>query len=108
MQTNDGPGVPRPIQAELRDIYSDDVPDVWDYVPDPSEPFAFHLVLEIGAKGHPGADVFKIRVCNPLAVALFCSEKPLRGYGMLILEQFDFSAVEEYVRMFIGHSSGET
>lgn len=85
------------LVAELRDLYSPDVPDLRN--PNLPENAAFCVPLEadFGAVGEEGQDQFNFLVCNPRWIAEKAEKGVLTGMHLLVVERFDLAKITEFL-----------
>ena len=96
------------IVPEIKRIYADDV-DLRAYDPDPTVPFSVNIVMDVGAVGHAGADIFYLRVSNLLDLA---EDVRLNGTWVarhtVIVETFNFEAIRESLKKAVARCTGVT
>jgi hypothetical protein len=96
------------IVAELRGIDWYEEGSLENHHPDPERPFWFEVNLTVGEKGHRGADLFVVTVCNVLAIGVDLKRGPVLGFGRFIVERFDFLEFQRAMREYCAQCVGES
>ncbi len=91
--------------ADLKSIHSPDVLDLKEYSPNQEEIYLL-LELGVGIKGKDGEEYFYLEVCN--AKYLESIKEPYILNHMLLLQEYNFNALESYIRKKINSILGET
>lgn len=93
------------MHAVVRSIASDDV-GIGDFAPGDPACFALNLRIQIGSDGAPGADDFELCVCTPkwLEQTIWA---PRWGRHLLIVREYDRSAIETCIRNYAAKCSGD-
>ena len=94
------------MKAVLRSISSDTF-DSQTWTPDDTGFFKVDLLLKIGAEGSAGADNFDVTVCSP-AWLENSSWRPRWGRGLLIVGEYDLSAIKKEIVAHVAACQGET
>jgi hypothetical protein len=97
------------IAAEVKGLYSLEVNNLEQYMPDPPDVFLLHLRAIVGPKGAPGEESFDIKVCTPGWLASRCeNEDFVVGRHYLIVARYDFSALKRIIVKLIEGCSGNS
>lgn len=86
------------IKAELKDLYSPDIPDLKN--PGIREGTAFCVPLEVdfGPRGEEGQDQFDMLVCNPQWITQRTSAGIFSGLHYLIMLEFDILQIRSFLQ----------
>jgi hypothetical protein len=95
------------IQAELKRLHSPDVLDLENWTPDLADDFSFLLQAMIGPKNGPGEESFDIVVCTPDWLKRNKGARPLIGEHHLIVSQYNFRALRDFISEFVGDCTGK-
>jgi hypothetical protein len=97
------------VIAELRQIDWYEEGRLEEYSPDPEKPFSFEVNLSIGERGGRGADLFRIIVCNPLALAQKAHDVAMFfGYERIVMREFEYEAFRNAIARWCEQCSAET
>lgn len=84
-------------------------PDLYDMANSiPEDPYDFSILVEalIGLEGEQGAEMFSFIVTTIKALSdKLCKSKFLSGRGYIILQAYDYSAIEEAINSYCKESS---
>ncbi|QHV93874.1 Imm8 family immunity protein [Spirosoma endbachense] len=90
------------MKAVIKECYSTDVDDLFDYKPDAINGFDFPLRFVIGPKDALGGECFDVLVCN---LAYFQNKFPpgevIFGRHLLIVQQYDFNNILDFVAKYV-------
>ena len=93
------------VQARVRHIISPDVADLVTFRPE-ADAFAVLLMLLVGPHDGPGEESFDVLVCSPAWLA--AQGEPVIGRHKLVVNDFDFRAIEAFLRRHVESCFGET
>jgi hypothetical protein len=96
------------IRAELRDIYSPDVPDLAAPPFALDAPFCVPLQIDFGAQGEDGQDQFDMLVCNPSWLAERANHGILSGLHYLIVPRFNIDEIRQFLGNLAEQCVGST
>ena len=97
------------MQAVLKGLYSDDIPNVETYVPDEEDNFGFVLRAMVGPLDGEGEESFDIVVCTPKWLAeKYGPSEVLLGLHKLIVFKYNFPRVRGFIEKFLMRCSGNT
>lgn len=100
---------PPPLVAELRGIDWYETEPLETYDPDPLLPFDFEVNLSIGVAGRRGADLFRIRVCNPAAIAQIVGGAIVMfGYNRIVVERFEYATFRKVIEAYCASCEAQT
>jgi Immunity protein 8 len=94
--------------AELKSLHSPDVADLQSWRPDRTE-FSVLLQIFAGPEGKPGEESFDLTLCSPAWVAARTTEtKILEGRHLLIVAEYNYDLIYEYLSRRVSSCEGET
>jgi hypothetical protein len=97
------------IMAELRGLYSDDIADLGNFVPELHDVFCIWVRAMVGPRGERGEESFLVGVCTPPWLAARCeTDGFVRGAHYLIVGEFDWPRISTILKRLIQNCSGET
>ena len=97
------------MQAALKGLYSTDIADVETYLPDEEDNFGFVLRAMVGPLDGEGAESFDIVVCTPKwLLQKYGSSEVLLGLHKLILFNYDYLRLRQFIEKFLLRCSGDT
>lgn len=97
------------LRAELKTFDSADVPDLERFHPDYPDNFGFELTLTIGVAGTEGGNLFFSHVCTPKwMIENHQPEEIIIGGNYIIVFQYDYRALINRLKFYIGMCTGET
>lgn len=97
------------ITAELKGIYTIEMKDLNEYVPDDRDCFVVVVRAMVGPRGSEGEESFDITVCTPAWL-----EKEVSKYGFvlgthcLIVQEYSHTFIRQVIKKFVERSSGES
>ena len=95
----------RAMQAELKSLMCSDASDPSTYRP--GQTFCVWFQSLIGPKGEEGEESFQFCVCSPSWLKTeVAKQELLSGRFMLIAAEFNYDAIERYVRQRISEVTG--
>ena len=86
------------IRAELKRLYSTHIVDLENFRP--NGPFGFSVQAIVGPAGGKGEESFDFTLCTPEWLASHMSASIAPGRHFLFVNNFNYSALENYVRDF--------
>ncbi len=92
------------MHAVVRSISSDEF-DIKGYLPENPACFFLNLRIRIGSDETSGADDFELGVCTPEWLNQSVWE-PRWGRHLMIVREFDLSAIEKYIRDYVDTCNG--
>jgi hypothetical protein len=95
------------MRAELKRLHSPDVASLETYVPTEPECFGIFVQAIVGPAGQDGEESFDFMLCTPRWLA---SREPaiVLGAHHLFVREYDYAAIEAFVRGFCARCEGET
>jgi hypothetical protein len=97
------------IAAEVKGLYSLEVDNLEQYIPNPPDVFLLQLRVIVGPKGAPGEESFDIKVCTPGWLANMCgNEDFVAGRHYLIVARYDFAALRKIIVKLIESCFGDS
>jgi hypothetical protein len=97
------------MQAALKGLYSTDIADVETHLPDEEDNFGFVLRAMVGPLDGEGAESFDIVVCTPKwLLQKYASSEVLFGLHKLILFNYDYLRLRQFIEKFLLRCSGDT
>jgi hypothetical protein len=95
------------MRAKLKNLSSPDIEPL-SYWPEDASCFGFLVEAQIGPENEKGAEIFQITVCTPDWIKKSYSEqKAVWGHHMLIVFEYDFSAIESEIIRYVQRFSGD-
>ena len=95
------------MRAKLKGLHSPDVNDLKAFEPEKPRDFAILLQAFIGADDSNGEESFDIHVCTPAWLEQECKRVGVvSGRHKLIVEKYNFDAIEMYIRKVCERASG--
>lgn len=97
------------MRAAIRRLHSPDIDDLAHYHPPEPDRFGFLLQILVGPENGPGEESFDVEVCTPLwLLERHSPEDILEGRHTLIVFEYDYNRLEEYVRKKVAKAVGAT
>jgi Immunity protein 8 len=97
------------MQAVLKGLYSDDIANIENYVPDEEDNFGFVLRAMVGPLDEEGEESFDIVVCTPKWLAeKYGPSEVLLGLHKLIVFKYNFLCVRGFIEKFLMRCSGNS
>lgn len=97
------------VRAELRGVFSPDVPDLRSHHPPDDEPWSVFVQLLVGPSGADGEESFGVVVCNGAWLESRARDQgPVLGRHHLVVASFAWGAVEGFVESYLERCVGET
>jgi Immunity protein 8 len=95
-------------RADLREISSLDV-DLGTFTPDDATDVGIVVRMLVGPSDAPGEETFDVLVCTARWLSRHVHQHgPLIGRHHLVVEEFDSSRVQEFLKQAVEACSGET
>jgi hypothetical protein len=96
------------MKAEFRRLHSPDVEDLVDWAPE-DDAFAVLVQIMAAPEGSPGEESFDVTVCSPAWVTQLVERGGIiEGRHMLIVANYDYSRLRDYILEYVSSCSGET
>ena len=96
------------MRVALKHLHSPDIADLATYCPQDPAKFCFLLQMMVGPASQAGAESFDITVCTPQWLAEHCpTDAILVGRHHLIVMEYDFARIQNYLRQLIEACVGE-
>ena len=96
------------MRAELKTLYSLDVPDLEAWQPEDPECFALNVRAIIGPEGSEGEESFDVTICT---AAWLAQEPPPKGFEFLhsriLVERWQYETVKRALGDLCVHTSGK-
>lgn len=87
---------------QIKDFYSLDIENIWDWKPSDSKMVYFRLDVYIGEIDQDTSTIFSLIVTSPEAiVAKVNAQQKIWGKGYLIIEEYSFVKVENAINELI-------
>jgi hypothetical protein len=97
------------VRARLKRLFSEEVPDLARFEPEPPDDFAVPLVLEVGPLGLRGKERFRLLVVTPRWLEARHGRAGLvPGRGKLVVFGWDWKRIQEHLRRHVEACAGET
>ena len=97
------------ISAKVRSIYSLEIENLDEYVPEDSDLFSVPIRVIVGPSGLDGEESFDIVVCSPEWLKIQCRKDGfVLGRHLLIVEHFEIGAVRSIITKSIESISGNS
>ncbi len=98
------------MKLEIRDYSSDDINDLWGWIPSSLEDVYFHLEIEIGEVGKKGTYLFELVVATPEGLRNFVqtTNQPFPDRDILVISEYDWQAVIKRLNAIVEHCSRDT
>ena len=97
------------MKAEIKKLFSLDVDDLTQYIPDDPERFGLSLRLIAGPYSEPGEESFDLVVCTPRWIAENLGEEgTLIGRHHLIVDHYDYVQLRKFVEKYVNQCTGNT
>ena len=97
------------MRAALKHVQSPDIVDLATYCPEEPKKLCFLLQMMVGPAAQEGAESFDVTVCTPQWLAEHCpTDAILVGRHHLIVMEYNFARIHNYVRQLIEACIGET
>jgi hypothetical protein len=93
------------MRAELKSLFSPDADPLKDFAP--TGPFGILVMAMIGPAGQQGHESFDFTLCTPEWFASNTREDFKMGRHYLFVQEFDYAALEGFVRKYCANC-GET
>jgi hypothetical protein len=96
------------MMAEVKRLHSPDVDDLANWVPE-SVDFAILVQIIVGPADSPGEESFDVTVCSAAWVTRQAArEKIIEGRHLLIVSEYDYALISEYISRYVSMCQGET
>jgi hypothetical protein len=98
------------LRAELKSIFSYDIPDgdLETWVP-PEKDFGIYVMLFIGVEGDSKLDCFDILLCTPAWFARYLEKTFVEsGQYTIFLHEFDYPKLRAYLDSYIQRCEGDS
>jgi hypothetical protein len=95
------------MRAELKRLHSPDADPLQSYQPADPRCFGIFVQAMIGPAGGDGEESFDFMLCTPLWLASRTQAITLGEHHVIVLE-YDYVALEAFVRAFCTNCEGET
>lgn len=97
------------MRPALRLLQSPDIADLVNYRPPDGGRFGFLLRILVGPENGPGDESFDVLVCTPLwLLERHSRDEIIEGRHMLIMFEYDYPRLEEFVRAKVVDAAGST
>jgi hypothetical protein len=95
--------------AQVRQIYSLEVPNLEAYIPEVPEIFYVPLRLIVGPRGEEGEESFDVGVCSPGWLSRVCEKDGFAvGRHFLIVNSFDWPLIKSVLTKLIERCHGNS
>ncbi len=97
------------MRARLKQLTSDEIPDLARFAPAERDSFAVPLVLEVGPLGLRGRERFELLVVTPRWLAERHGKRgAVLGRGLLVVFEWDFERLHAFLARKVEACSGAT
>jgi hypothetical protein len=94
------------MKAELKRLHSPDVASLEGYQPADQKSFGLFVQAIVGPAGEDGEESFDFMLCTPLWLAE--RSTIVLGEHHLIVHEYDYAAIENFLRDFCARCEGNT
>ena len=97
------------IRARVRGIYTTNMGDLAQYVPEPSKSFSVWVRAIVGPEGGDGEGSFDVNVCTPRWLAELCRKEGfVVGRHHLVVEQYNIARLRQLITELIERCEGDS
>jgi|ERR1044071_1200900 hypothetical protein len=97
------------MRAAIRRLHSPDIDDLARYQPTEPDRFGFLLQIFVGPENGPGEESFDVVVCTPLWILdRYSREEIVEGRHMLVVFEYNYRRLEEFINAKVAHAVGAT
>jgi Immunity protein 8 len=96
------------MMAEVKRLHSPDVEDLPSWTPESAD-FAILVQIIVGPAESAGEESFDVTVCSSAWVTRQAArEKIIEGRHLLIVSEYDYELLSEYITRYVSACRGET
>jgi hypothetical protein len=96
------------MRAEIKKIFSLDVKNLVEFVPDNPSNFSIPLRLVIGPAGETGEETFDVDVCTPeWLMQHFRGDSVVLLRHKILVNSFDFARIKQFIERYVRHCEGD-
>jgi len=98
------------IELEIKDWFSSDINEIWNWVPKNNSDLYFTLDIEIGEVGKSEGSIFQIVIATPEGIRCNSNIRNniLSDRNLLILRNYDWDSVQKHLRKIVKSCSATT
>jgi hypothetical protein len=96
------------MRAEIKKIFSLDVKNLVEFVPDNPSNFSIPLRLVIGPAGETGEETFDVDVCTPeWLMQHFRGDFVVLIRHKILVNSFDFARIKQFIERYVRYCEGD-
>jgi hypothetical protein len=96
------------MKAELKHIYSPDIPDLLNFTPDDEDVFGFILGLLVGPNNDNSSELFTATVCTPSWLYSHYNEDEIVwGRHHIFMHRYDYEGLVARIKKYLQTCNGE-